>query len=75
MTKAWFEMPLIITFETNGLWIAEIKALPGVLAYGTTQAEASSAVQLLAKNVIANKLAYGELINDSISFFEEPNEN
>ncbi len=72
--KKELEMPLIITFdrETDGRWIADIQALPGISAYGATQAEASAAVQLLAKKVVLDKIDYGELINDSISFLEDP---
>ena len=34
--------------EEDGRWIAEIPELPGVMAYGATQAEAEAAVEALA---------------------------
>jgi predicted RNase H-like HicB family nuclease len=34
--------------EEDGRWIAEISELPGVMAYGDTQAEAEAAVEALA---------------------------
>jgi len=45
-----------IEFERDeaGRWIAEISELPGVLAYGATQAEA--AVEALALRVIADRI-------------------
>jgi predicted RNase H-like HicB family nuclease len=40
--------------EDDGRWIAEIPALPGVLAYGSTREEAASRVRALALRVIAS---------------------
>ncbi len=34
--------------EEDGRWIAEIKAIPGCLAYGATEAEAIEKVRRLA---------------------------
>jgi predicted RNase H-like HicB family nuclease len=34
--------------EDDGRWIAEISELPGVMAYGATQAKAEAAVEALA---------------------------
>ena len=42
--------------EEDGRWIAEIAALPGVMAYGSTKEEAESKVEALALRVIADKL-------------------
>jgi predicted RNase H-like HicB family nuclease len=39
--------------EDDGRWIAEAVELPGVLAYGLTQAEAREMVQAIAAEVIA----------------------
>ena len=39
--------------EEDGRWIAEISELPGVMAYGATEAEAEAAVEALALRVIA----------------------
>ena len=46
--------------EDDGRWIAEIPDLPGVLAYGSTQAEAQAKVQALALRVVADRLEHGE---------------
>ena len=46
--------------EEDGRWIAEVPALPGVLAYGATEAEALANVKVLALRVIADRLENGE---------------
>jgi predicted RNase H-like HicB family nuclease len=46
--------------ETDGRWIAELPALPGVLSYGATEAEAHAKVKALALRVIADRLDNGE---------------
>jgi len=48
--------------ETDGRWIAEIAALPGVLAYGNTPEEAIASVEALALRVLADRLEHGETI-------------
>jgi predicted RNase H-like HicB family nuclease len=40
--------------EDDGRWIAEIPALPGVMAYGATRSEAESKVEAMALRVIAD---------------------
>ena len=47
--------------ETDGRWIAEIPDLPGVLAYGTTRAEAMDRAVALGLRVLAERLEHGEL--------------
>lgn len=47
--------------EDDGRWIAEIAALPGVMAYGDTQEQALVAVQALALRVLAERLERGEV--------------
>jgi len=42
--------------EDDGRWIAEIPALPGVMAYGTTRSEAESKVEAMALRVIADRI-------------------
>ena len=56
--------------EADGRWIAEIEALPGVLAYGSTVEEAIARVQALALRVPADRLEHGETGPDlmTISF-------
>jgi len=46
--------------EDDGRWIAEVPALPGVLTYGATKAEADAKVKALALRVIADRLDNGE---------------
>jgi predicted RNase H-like HicB family nuclease len=46
--------------EEDGRWIAEVPALPGVLSYGDTEAQARAKVQALALRVIADRLENGE---------------
>ena len=46
--------------EEDGRWIAEVLALPGVLAYGATEAEARARVAALALRVVADRIERGE---------------
>ncbi|MDR0669145.1 MAG: hypothetical protein LBF95_03600 [Treponema sp.] len=41
--------------ETDGRWIAEIPELPGVLAYGTTKAQAGKKAKALVR-VLAERI-------------------
>ena len=56
--------------EGDGRWIAEIRELPGVMAYGPTAADAGARAQALALRVVADRLEHGEAGPDllSISF-------
>lgn len=47
--------------EEDGRWMAEISALPGVIAYGSDRTEAIRAVQAKALQVLADRLVHGEL--------------
>ncbi len=46
--------------EEDGRWIAEVRALPGVLAYGNTEAEARTRAVSMAPRVIADRIDNGE---------------
>jgi predicted RNase H-like HicB family nuclease len=46
--------------EADGRWIGEIGALPGVMAYGMTEAEVRQKVAALALRVIADRIEHGE---------------
>lgn len=46
--------------EVDGRWIAEVLELPGVLAYGSTAADATRKVQALALRVVADRMDCGE---------------
>jgi predicted RNase H-like HicB family nuclease len=52
--------------EEERRWIAEVTALPGVLAYGATEAEARTRVAALALRVIADLIEHGDPIPDQV---------
>ncbi|MFM7393849.1 MAG: type II toxin-antitoxin system HicB family antitoxin [Cyanobium sp.] len=54
--------------EIDGRWIAEVPQLPGVLAYGSTSADAMAKAEVLALRVIADRLENGESEPVSIRF-------
>lgn len=54
--------------EEDGRWIAEIIELPGILAYGSSKAEAESKVQSLALRVIADQLERDHTTTDHVQF-------
>ena len=54
--------------EIDGRWIAEVPQLPGVLAYGSSSADAMSKAEVLALRVIADRLENGESEPISIQF-------
>ena len=56
--------------EGDGRWIAEVVALPGVLAYGASRAEALAKVEVLALRVLADRLEHGEAIPEVTGLFE-----
>lgn len=47
--------------EVDGRWIAEIKDLSGVLAYGATKEEAAAKAEALALRVLAERIELGEI--------------
>jgi predicted RNase H-like HicB family nuclease len=55
-------MPLTIEVEREeyGRWLADIRALPGAMAYGTTREQAIAAVKVLALRIIADEIEHGE---------------
>jgi predicted RNase H-like HicB family nuclease len=56
--------------ERDGRWLADVPELPGVLAYGSSAAEAQARAQALALRVVAERLEHGETDPEllSISF-------
>lgn len=48
--------------EADGRWLADVVALPGVMAYGTTRDDAIGAAKALALRVIADRLEHGERV-------------
>ena len=52
--------------EEDGRWIAETIELPGVMCYEQTRDEAISNAERLAIEVIADRIAHGELPSSSL---------
>ncbi len=48
--------------ETDGRWIAEVRDLPGVMAYGKDRDDAISKAQALALRVLTDRLEHGESV-------------
>ena len=46
--------------EADGRFLAEVRELPGVMAYGETAEDALARVQALALRVLADRLEHGE---------------
>ena len=53
--------------EEDARWLAEIAAIPGVLAYGASANEAMVKAEVLALRVLAEQLEQGEAQPSSIS--------
>jgi predicted RNase H-like HicB family nuclease len=49
-----------VEVEADGRWIAEIPAVPGVLAYGQTPDQAIEYARALAHRVIAERTEHNE---------------
>lgn len=61
--------------EEDERWIAETVELPGVMCYGHTRNEAISNAERLAIEVIADRIAHGELPSSSLGIsFKLPDE-
>ena len=55
--------------EDDGRWIGEVRALPGVLAYGQTRDEALARTEALALRVLADRLEHGEAVPELGALF------
>lgn len=53
--------------EDDGRWIAEVPALPGVLAYGASETEARDKAKALALRTIADRLENGDPLPQEIA--------
>jgi predicted RNase H-like HicB family nuclease len=60
--KSTFHLKVEFLRETDGRWIADIAALPGVTTYGRTRKEALAAAEALALRVIADRIEHGEAV-------------
>lgn len=56
--------------EEDGRWVAEVPALPGVLAYGGTSEEAQVRAEALALRVMAERREHGEAVPQIAGLFE-----
>ena len=56
--------------EADGRWIAEVHALPGVMAYGHTREEALTSAEALALRVLADRLEHGETVPELTGLFD-----
>lgn len=65
------EHPMNLTLECeredDGRWLAEVAALPGVLAYGDSANEAMAKAEVLALRVLSDRLEHGESAPIAIS--------
>jgi predicted RNase H-like HicB family nuclease len=57
--------------ETDGRWLAEIAALPGVMAYGRDPQEARRKVEGLALHVLAERAEHGEPLPEPAPIIDE----
>lgn len=55
------KLQIAVEDETDGRWIAEVEALPGVLAYGVSL-DAVARVQALALRALAERLELSEAV-------------
>jgi predicted RNase H-like HicB family nuclease len=62
------QLTLEVELEDDGRWVAEVPQLPGVLAYGTTAAEAMSKAEVLALRALAERIEHGEAQPVAINF-------
>jgi len=53
------KIKIIFDKEVDGRFIAEVPSLPGVMAYGATQAEARRKVSAIALRTLADRLDQG----------------
>ncbi len=53
--------------EEDGRWLGEVGALPGVMAYGVTRADAIARTQALALRVLAERLEHGEAVPELLN--------
>lgn len=54
------KLTLEVEHELDGRWIAAVPELPGVLAYGSSAAEAMARAEALALRVLAERIEHGE---------------
>ena len=61
--------------EEDGRWIADVLELPGVMCYGQTRDESICNAERLSIEVIADRIAHGELPSSALGVsFRIPDE-
>jgi len=55
--------------EDDQRWLAEVLALPGVMAYGETRDQAVAKAEAIALRVIADRIDHGESIPELDDLF------
>lgn len=65
--KVHMEFTIEYDRESDGRWIAEIPALPGTMAYGSTAEQARAHAQALALRVVAERLEHDEAGAESMT--------
>lgn len=53
--------------EVDGRWIAEVRELSGVMAYGASKEEAVARAKALALRVVADRLEHGEEVPEALA--------
>ena len=61
------KLTIELDLEDDGRWLAEALELPGVMCYGRTRDEAISNTERLAIEVIADRIAHGELASSALA--------
>lgn len=52
--------------EEDGRWLASVPELPGVMAYGQTQEQATRKVKAVALQILADMIESGEEVPESM---------
>lgn len=60
--KTTLQLTIELEREADGRWLAEITELPGVLAYGATEAEAIERAKAVALVEIGDRIQHGDPI-------------
>ena len=66
-TEGFVHLTVEVEREDDGRWLAEVRDLPGVLAYGATRDEAVARAEALALRVLADRLEHAEAGPDLVS--------
>jgi len=61
-----------VEIEDDGRWNAEVPALPGAMAYGSSRAEAISKVEALVLRILADRVENGESAPEGLLLASHP---